>query len=85
MRTAWSEILGKALLVFSIPALAVCPYCARSVASNSRAGIEQLRTSATTDIAQPIIVQLWREAVEVRQMPTGKTALQPIRPGLKLA
>jgi len=43
------------------------------------AGTEQFWTSATANFAQPIIAHLWREAVEVRQMPPDKTALQPMR------
>jgi glutamate racemase len=40
----------------------------------NRTGSEQFWTSATTDIAQSVIVQLWQADVDVQRLPTGPTA-----------
>jgi glutamate racemase len=38
-----------------------------------RAGSEQFWTSATTNVAQTVIVQLWQADVDVQRLPTGST------------
>jgi len=49
------------------------------LSTKNRAGTEQFWTSATTDIAQTVIAQLWRADVDVRRLPANTAASQSIR------
>lgn len=44
------------------------------LSNEHRAGTEQFWTSATTDVAQTVIVQLWRANVDVQRLPSGSTS-----------
>jgi glutamate racemase len=78
------EIAGPTVAVID-PSAAIARELRRRLSSANllsvvnRAGTEQFWTSAATNLAQPIIAQLWQADVKVHRMTTNTAARQPIR------
>ena len=75
------EIAGPTVAIID-PSAAIARELRRRLSSadllsfEERAGSEQFWTSATTDVAQTVIAQLWQADVDVQRLPTGSTAWQ---------
>jgi glutamate racemase len=73
------EIAGSSVAIID-PSAAIARELRRRLSGadllsiENRAGTEQFWSSATTDVAQPVIVQLWQADVDLHRLPARSTA-----------
>lgn len=73
------EIAGSSVVIID-PSAAIARELRRRLSgagllsNENRTGTEQFWTSATTDIAQSVIIQLWQAEVDVLRLPSNTTA-----------
>jgi glutamate racemase len=78
------EIAGSSIAIID-PSAAIARELRRRLSGadllsiENRTGTEQFWSSAETDAARPVIVQLWRADVDLHRLPTRSTVWQPIR------